>query len=338
MRDIYKKPKNGHAKASTSNSGMGQKTDPSKAERIAKRIARAGICSRRDAERLIEEGEVMVNGEVISSPALNVTAKDEIIVKGKKLAAPETARLWRYYKPRGLVVSAKDEKGRETIFDNLPENLPRVVSVGRLDIDSEGLLLLTNDGDLARHLELPATGWSRKYKVRVQGRVDEKQLETIRDGITVDGVRYGPIEARLEIQKNANAWLIISIREGKNREVRRIMEHLGHRVSRLIRLSYGPFQLGRLDKGEIEEIRPSILKEQLGLADSKSAKAGLAGDDKSQSDGSRAHKGKAQRSKPFKPKGKQLSLAKGKSEGRKLAKSSRTGAKDADHRRKQTRR
>ena len=325
MRDIYKKPKNGHAKASTSNSGMGQKTDPSKAERIAKRIARAGICSRRDAERLIEEGEVMVNGEVISSPALNVTAKDEIIVKGKKLAAPETARLWRYYKPRGLVVSAKDEKGRETIFDNLPENLPRVVSVGRLDIDSEGLLLLTNDGDLARHLELPATGWSRKYK-------------TIRDGITVDGVRYGPIEARLEIQKNANAWLIISIREGKNREVRRIMEHLGHRVSRLIRLSYGPFQLGRLDKGEIEEIRPSILKEQLGLADSKSAKAGLAGDDKSQSDGSRANKGKAQRSKPFKPKGNQLSLAKGKTDGRKSSKSSRTGAKDADHRRKQTRR
>ena len=338
MRDIHKKQKTGHDKASTSNPVMGQKTDPTKAERIAKRIARAGICSRRDAERLIEEGEVIVNGEVISSPALNVTAKDEIIVKGKKLAAPETARLWRYYKPRGLVVSAKDEKGRETIFDNLPENLPRVVSVGRLDIDSEGLLLLTNDGDLARHLELPATGWSRKYKVRVQGRVDEKQLETIRDGITVDGVRYGPIEARLEIQKNANAWLIISIREGKNREVRRIMEHLGHRVSRLIRLSYGPFQLGRLDKGEIEEIRPSILKEQLGLADSKSAKAGLASDDNAKSDGSRANKGKAQRSKPFKPRGSQLTLSKGKNEGRKSAKSSRTGAKDADHRRKQTRR
>ena len=338
MRDIYKKQKPGHDKANTSSPAIGQKTDPTKAERIAKRIARAGICSRRDAERLIEEGEVIVNGEVINSPALNVTAKDEIIVKGKKLAAPETARLWRYYKPRDLVVSAKDEKGRETIFDNLPENLPRVVSVGRLDIDSEGLLLLTNDGDLARHLELPATGWSRKYKVRVQGRVDEKQLETIRDGVTVDGVRYGPIEARLEIQKNANAWLIISIREGKNREVRRIMEHLGHRVSRLIRLSYGPFQLGRLDKGEIEEIRPSILKEQLGLADSKSAKAGLASEGNAKSDRSRANKGKAQRSKPFKPGGSQLSLAKGKNEGRKSAKPSRTGAKDADHRRKQTRR
>ena len=211
-----------------------------KAERIAKRIARAGICSRRDAEKLILEGEVIVNGEVINSPALNVTAKDDIIVKGKKLSAPETARLWRYYKPRGLVVSAKDEKGRETIFDNLPEHLPRTVSVGRLDIDSEGLLLLTNDGDLARHLELPATGWSRKYKVRVQGRVDEAQLDAIKDGVTIEGVRYGPIEARLEIQKNANAWLIVSIREGKNREVRRIMEHLGHRVSRLIRLSIWP--------------------------------------------------------------------------------------------------
>ena len=338
MKDIHKKQKSGHANASTSSSATAQKTDARKAERIAKRIARAGICSRRDAERLIEEGEVMVNGEVISSPALNVTAKDEIIVRGKKLSTPETVRLWRYYKPRGLVVSAKDEKGRETIFDNLPDNLPRVVSVGRLDIDSEGLLLLTNDGDLARHLELPATGWSRKYKVRVQGRIDEKQLESIKDGITIDGVRYGPIEARLEIQKNANAWLIISIREGKNREVRRIMEHLGHRVSRLIRLSYGPFQLGRLDKGEIEEVRPAILREQLGLADSKSAQAGLAGEDKSKSDGSKSNKGKAQKSKPFKPKGSQLSLSKGKNEGRKSSKSSRTGAKDADYRRKQTRR
>ena len=266
MKQKFTKQNNASKTKASDNEGAGQTSAASKAERIAKRIARAGICSRRDAERLIEEGEVMVNGEVISSPALNVTAKDDIIVKGKKLSAPEAPRLWRYYKPRGLVVSARDEKGRETIFDNLPEHLPRVVSVGRLDIDSEGLLLLTNDGDLARHLELPATGWSRKYKVRVQGRVDEKQLEEIKDGVTIDGVRYGPIEARLEIQKNANAWLIISIREGKNREVRRIMEHLGHRVSRLIRLSYGPFQLGRLDKGEIEEVRAAILKEQLGQA------------------------------------------------------------------------
>lgn len=305
-----------------------------KAERIAKRIARAGICSRRDAEKLILEGEVIVNGEVINSPALNVTAKDDIIVKGKKLSAPETARLWRYYKPRGLVVSAKDEKGRETIFDNLPEHLPRTVSVGRLDIDSEGLLLLTNDGDLARHLELPATGWSRKYKVRVQGRVDEAQLDAIKDGVTIEGVRYGPIEARLEIQKNANAWLIVSIREGKNREVRRIMEHLGHRVSRLIRLSYGPFQLGKLDKGEIEEVRPSILKEQLGQADSKSAQSGHLGNETSKAPQSKAAKSDRTRSKKaFKPRGKQLSLSRPSSD-----KPSRGRTKDADHRRKQTRR
>ena len=323
MKQKFTKQNNASKTKASDNEGAGQTSAASKAERIAKRIARAGICSRRDAERLIEEGEVMVNGEVISSPALNVTAKDDIIVKGKKLSAPEAPRLWRYYKPRGLVVSARDEKGRETIFDNLPENLPRVVSVGRLDIDSEGLLLLTNDGDLARHLELPATGWSRKYKVRVQGRVDEKQLEEIKDGVTIDGVRYGPIEARLEIQKNANAWLIISIREGKNREVRRIMEHLGHRVSRLIRLSYGPFQLGRLDKGEIEEVRTAILKEQLGQADSKSAQAGHEG----------SQGAKKPASKSFKAKGKPLSLRKAQTD-----KPAKGRVRDADHRRKQTRR
>ena len=247
------------------------------AERIAKRIARAGICSRREAEALITEGKVKVNGETISSPALNVTATDKIMVNGKRLPQAEQARLWRYYKPRGLIVSAKDEKGRQTVFDALPETMPRVISVGRLDYDSEGLLLLTNDGALARHLELPSTGWSRRYKVRVQGRVDEARLQELANGITVDGIRYGEIQAELETQMNSNAWVTVTIKEGKNREVRRIMEHLGHPVSRLIRLSYGPFQLGRLEKGEVEEVRQAILKEQLGGADSKSAKAGLEG-------------------------------------------------------------
>ena len=246
-------------------------------ERIAKRIARAGICSRREAEALILEGKVKVNGAVIDSPALNVHADDKISVDGKRLPQAEQARLWRYYKPRGLIVTAKDEKGRETVFDALPEHMPRVISVGRLDFDSEGLLLLTNDGALARHLELPSTGWSRRYKIRVQGRVDEARLADLANGITVDGVRYGEIEAELETQMNSNAWVNISIREGKNREVRRIMEHLGHPVSRLIRLSYGPFQLGRLEKGQVEEVRQAVLKEQLGDEDSKSAKAGLEG-------------------------------------------------------------
>ena len=246
-------------------------------DRIAKRIARAGICSRRDAEKLILEGKVKVNGETITSPALNVSADDKIMVDGKRLPQAQESRLWRYYKPRGLIVTDRDERGRETIFDTLPEHMPRVISVGRLDYDSEGLLLLTNDGAVARHLELPSTGWSRRYKIRVQGRVDEARLAELKDGITIDGIRYNDIEASLETQMNSNAWITISIREGKNREVRRIMEHLGHSVSRLIRLSYGPFQLGNLEKGKIEEVRQAVLKEQLGDEDSKSAKAGLEG-------------------------------------------------------------
>ena len=246
-------------------------------ERIAKRIARAGICSRRAAEQMIEDGKVSVNGDIITSPALNVTASDKIMVDNKRLPQAQEARLWRYYKPRGLIVSAKDEKGRETIFDTLPPHMPRVISVGRLDYDSEGLLLLTNDGALARHLELPSTGWSRRYKVRVQGRVDEQKLESLKDGITIDGIRYGEIEASLETQMNSNAWILIAIKEGKNREVRRIMEHLGHPVSRLIRLSYGPFQLGRLEKGQIEEVKRAVLTEQLGGENTKSSKAGFEG-------------------------------------------------------------
>ena len=250
---------------------------PEKGERIAKRIARSGVCSRREAERLIEAEKVKVNGQTITSPALNVFASDKIMVEGKRLPQPQEARLWRYHKPRGLIVSAKDEKGRETVFDALPPHMPRVISVGRLDYDSEGLLLLTNDGEVARHLELPSTGWSRRYKVRVQGRIDEERLASLKNGITIDGVRYGEIEAELETQMPSNAWLILSIREGKNREVRRIMEHLGHPVSRLIRLSYGPFQLGTLAKGQVEEVRQAVLSEQLGGEETKSSQAGKTG-------------------------------------------------------------
>ena len=234
-------------------------------ERIAKRIARAGICSRREAEARIADGRVSVNGSIIDSPALNVSATDKIAIDGKPLPGREPAQLFRYYKPRGLVVSDRDEKNRQTIFDVLPSHLPRLITVGRLDIDSEGLLLLTNDGDLARHLELPSTGWSRKYRVRVQGQVDESALAPLADGITIDGVRYGSVIARLDRQMPSNAWLTVSIREGKNREVRRIMEYLGHKVGRLIRVSYGPFQLGDLEDGQVESIKGRVLAEQLGI-------------------------------------------------------------------------
>ena len=239
----------------------------SDSERIAKRIARAGVCSRREAEGRINEGRVKVNGKTISSPALNVSDSDRISVDGQALPHREPAKLWRYYKPRGLVVSDRDEKDRETIFDHLPASLPRVMTVGRLDIDSEGLLLLTNDGDLARHLELPATGWSRKYRVRVQGHVNEAALAPLEKGITIDGVRYGRVVANLDRQMQSNAWLTVAIREGKNREVRRIMEHLGHKVSRLIRVSYGPFQLGDMSDGSVEQVKARVLTDQLGLTD-----------------------------------------------------------------------
>ncbi len=234
-------------------------------ERIAKRIARAGVCSRREAEARITDGRVSVNGKIITSPALNVSLGDRIIIDGELLPAREPAKLWRYYKPRGLVVSASDEKNRETVFDRLPSNLPRLISVGRLDMDSEGLLLLTNDGDLARHLELPATGWSRKYRVRVQGQVDEASLALLAKGLTIDGARYGSVIATLDRQMPSNAWLTVAIREGKNREVRRIMEHLGHRVGRLIRISYGPFQLGELTEDSIEPVKSRVLADQLGI-------------------------------------------------------------------------
>ena len=221
-----------------------------------------------EAESRILKGRVRVNGEMISSPALNVTPADKIIIDGKPLPTREPARLWRYYKPRGLVVSDRDEQNRETIFDHLPRGLPRLITIGRLDLDSEGLLLMTNDGDLARHLELPSTGWSRKYRVRVQGQFDQTQLKTLAKGVTIDGISYGEIGAKLDRQMSSNAWLTVLIREGKNREIRRIMDYLGHKVSRLIRISYGPFQLGDLGNGDIEAIKSRILEDQLGLGDS----------------------------------------------------------------------
>ncbi len=233
-------------------------------ERIAKALARAGLCSRREAERWIEEGRITVNGVVLESPAFNVTAQDRIAVDGRPVDSPEPTRLWRYHKPDGLVTTHKDPQGRETVFDHLPEDLPRVISVGRLDLSSEGLLLLTNDGGLARSLELPSTGWLRRYRVRAFGRVSQEELAKLADGITVDGISYGPMEAILDRAETANAWITVSIREGKNREVRRVLEAIGLKVNRLIRVSYGPFQLGKMPPGSVEEVAPSALKEMLG--------------------------------------------------------------------------
>jgi 23S rRNA pseudouridine2605 synthase len=236
-------------------------------DRIAKVLSRAGIASRREAERMIELGEVSVNGKVITSPALNVTAADKITVRGELVGAPDVPRLWLYYKPEGLVTSASDEKGRDTVFDNLPEDMPRVMSVGRLDLNSEGLLLLTNDGALKRRLELPSTGWLRKYRVRVKGNPTDPDLEPLRRGITVDGERFQPMEVRLDRHQGANAWLTVGIREGRNREIRRAMDHIGVTVNRLIRVSYGPFRLNEMQPGEVEEIRGKVLRDQLGLAE-----------------------------------------------------------------------
>ncbi|MHA3978894.1 pseudouridine synthase [Halovulum sp. GXIMD14794] len=234
-------------------------------ERIAKRLARAGVASRREAERIIEAGRVKVNGKKIDSPALNVTDKDVILVDGKAVAEPEPVRMWRYHKPAGLVTTTADEKGRRTIFDALPEDLPRVMSVGRLDLNSEGLLLLTNDGELKRKLELPSTGWMRRYRVRAKGEPEDRDFEPLRKGITVDGEKFQPMQVALDKQQGANAWLTIGIREGRNREIRRALGAIGLDVNRLIRLSYGPFQLGDLPRGAVEEIRPKVLRDQLGV-------------------------------------------------------------------------
>ena len=254
---------------------MAEKATPPKAkgaspapggERIAKVLSRAGIASRREAERLIELGEVTVNGRVIDSPALNVTAADKVTVRGEPVGAPDVARLWLYYKPEGLVTSTADEKGRDTVFDHLPEDLPRVMSIGRLDLNSEGLLLLTNDGELKRRLELPSTGWLRKYRVRIKGNPTEPDLEPLRRGITVEGERFLPMEVKLDRIQGANAWLTVGLREGRNREIRRAMTAIGVTVNRLIRISYGPFRLNEMEPGDVEEIKGRVLRDQLGLA------------------------------------------------------------------------
>lgn len=241
-------------------------TEEDAPERIARRLARAGIASRRVAETMIAAGRVAVNGKVIDGPALNVTAADRITVDGQPLGAPEPPRLWRYYKPLGLVTSERDEKGRDTVFAHLPPEMPRVMSVGRLDLNSEGLLLLTNDGALKRRLELPSTGWLRKYRVRAHGAPEDAALEPLRRGITVDGERFQPMRASIDRQQGSNVWLTIAVREGRNREVRRALDAIGLAVNRLIRVSYGPFQLGDLEPGGLEEVRPKALREQLGLA------------------------------------------------------------------------
>lgn len=238
---------------------------PPPGDRIAKVLSRAGVASRREAERMIADGRIAVNGKAISSPALNVTQADKITVDGAPIAQPEPARLWLFHKPVGLVTTDRDEKGRETIYDKLPDDMPRVMSVGRLDLNSEGLLLLTNDGGIKRRLELPSTGWLRRYRVRVNGRPTDEQLAPLRLGITAEGEAFQPMQVTLDRQQGANAWLTIGLREGKNREIRRALAELGLTVNRLIRVSYGPFQLGELKSGAVEEVRRRVLRDQLGL-------------------------------------------------------------------------
>ena len=232
--------------------------------RIAKAIAHAGLCSRRDAEAWIAAGRVAINGTVLVTPAYVVKPGDTVTVDGKKLPETQAPRLWRYHKPKGLVTSHKDPQGRKTVFEALPPELPRVVSVGRLDLNTEGLLLLTTDGELARHLELPSTGWLRRYRVRAPGKVTQAELDRLARGMTIDGVRYGPVEARIDREQGGNVWLTLGLREGKNREVKKLAEALGLTVNRLIRISFGPFALGDLPPGQVSEVKQRVLKAQLG--------------------------------------------------------------------------
>jgi 23S rRNA pseudouridine2605 synthase len=242
-------------------------------QRIAKVMARAGVCSRRDAEAWIAEGRVSVNGKVLDSPAFNVSEADDVRVDGKPLAAPERTRLFLFHKPRGLVTTARDPEGRQTVFAVLPPDLPRLVAIGRLDINTEGLMLLTNDGGLARVLELPSTGWLRRYRVRAHGIIDQAALDRLAGGVTIDGVDYLGVEATLDREQGSNAWLTLGLREGKNREIKKILEHLGLAVNRLIRVSFGPFELGDLPEGEVMEVRTRVLRDQLGVKLAKEANA-----------------------------------------------------------------
>jgi 23S rRNA pseudouridine2605 synthase len=232
--------------------------------RIAKAMARAGLCSRREAERWIADGRVSVNGKLLKTPACEVGPTDKIIVDGRPLPTAEPVKLWRYHKPKGLVTTHNDPQGRPTVFDKLPPEMERVVSIGRLDFNTEGLLLLTNDGGLARYMELPATGWARRYRVRAKGRVTAADLANLKNGVEIEGVQYGPIEGVIDSVQGANMWLTIAIREGKNREVRKILDHLGVEVNRLIRVSFGPFQLLDLGPGSVEQVKRRTLSEQLG--------------------------------------------------------------------------
>src|SRR5271163_821789 len=250
--------------ASMSDEAKAEASQVRAGQRIAKVMARAGICSRRDAEAWITEGRVSVNGAVLSSPAFNVSEADDVRVDGERLGAAERTRLFLFHKPRGFVTTARDPEGRPTVFAALPPGLPRVVAVGRLDINTEGLLLLTNDGGLARVLELPSTGWLRRYRVRAHGNIDQAALDRLSGGIAIDGVDYLGIEAKLDREQGSNVWITLGLREGKNREIKKVLEHLGLAVNRLIRVSFGPFELGDLAEGEVAEVRTRVLRDQLG--------------------------------------------------------------------------